>query len=66
MNGPDEEDLADIAERAAAVARGMGIEPRVAFCSFSTFGYPVSERATKMNVAPNVLDSRGVDFELRW
>ncbi|MGR3290345.1 MAG: NADP-dependent malic enzyme [Paracoccaceae bacterium] len=60
---PDEEDLADIAERAAAVARGMGVEPRVAFLSFSTFGYPVSERATKMLLAPDVLDKRGVDFE---
>ncbi len=60
---PDENDLADIAERGAAVARGMGIEPRVAFLSFSTFGYPVSERATKMHVAANVLDKRGVDFE---
>ncbi len=60
---PDEEDLADIAERAAGVARGMGIEPRVAFLSFSTFGYPVSERATKMLLAPGVLDQRGVDFE---
>ncbi|WP_105514828.1 NADP-dependent malic enzyme [Defluviimonas denitrificans] len=60
---PDEEDLADIAERGAAVARGMGIEPRAAFLSFSTFGYPVSERATKMHVAANVLDKRGVDFE---
>jgi len=60
---PDEHDLADIAERAAAVARGMGVEPRVAFLSFSTFGYPVSERATKMLLAPDVLDTRGVDFE---
>jgi malate dehydrogenase (oxaloacetate-decarboxylating)(NADP+) len=60
---PDENDLADIAERGVAVARGMGIEPRVAFLSFSTFGYPVSERATKMHLAPKVLDARGVDFE---
>ncbi len=60
---PEEEDMADIAERAAAVARGMGIEPRVAFVSFSTFGYPVSERAAKMHLAPDVLDRRGVDFE---
>ena len=60
---PNEEDLADIAERGAAVARGLGIEPRVAFLSFSTFGYPVSERATKMHQAPRVLDRRGVDFE---
>ncbi len=60
---PDENDLADIAERGATVARNLGLEPRVAFLSFSTFGYPVSERATKMHRAPTVLDARGVDFE---
>lgn len=60
---PDENDLADIAVAAARVARSMGIEPRVAFASFSTFGYPVSERANKMHLAPKVLDGRGVDFE---
>lgn len=60
---PDEEDLADIAERGVEVARDLGLHPRVAFLSFSTFGYPVSERATKMHQAPKVLDARGVDFE---
>ena len=60
---PDENDLANIAERAAGVARHLGLEPRVAFVSFSTFGYPVSERADKMHRAPDVLDARGVDFE---
>ncbi|WP_412564870.1 NADP-dependent malic enzyme [Thalassobius sp. MITS945101] len=60
---PNEEDLATIAERSADVARHMGLEPRVAFVSFSTFGYPVSERATKMHGAPKVLEARGVDFE---
>jgi malate dehydrogenase (oxaloacetate-decarboxylating)(NADP+) len=60
---PDENDLANIAESGAAVARHLGMEPRVAFVSFSTFGYPVSERAEKMHLAPTVLDSRGVDFE---
>lgn len=60
---PAEEDLADIAERAAQVARSLGLEPRVAFASFSNFGYPVSERAEKMHIASNVLDKRGVDFE---
>ncbi|WP_417269254.1 NADP-dependent malic enzyme [Celeribacter sp.] len=60
---PDENDLADIAESAAKVARSLGIEPRVAFASFSTFGYPVSERATKMHLASTVLDERNVDFE---
>ncbi|OUS37857.1 NADP-dependent malic enzyme [Rhodobacterales bacterium 56_14_T64] len=60
---PDENDLANIAERAAGVARHMGLDPRVAFVSFSTFGYPVSERAEKMHLAPEVLDRRGVCFE---
>lgn len=60
---PDQEDLATIAERGAEVARTLGLEPRVAFVSFSTFGYPVSERAEKMHMAPRVLEARGVDFE---
>ena len=60
---PDENDLATIATRAAGVARNLGLEPRVAFVSFSTFGYPVSERASKMHRAPLVLDQRHVDFE---
>jgi malate dehydrogenase (oxaloacetate-decarboxylating)(NADP+) len=60
---PDQNDLANIAERAAGVARHLGLEPRVAFVSFSTFGYPVSERAEKMHMAPRVLDQRGVSFE---
>ena len=38
-------------------------DPRVAFVSFSTFGYPVSERASKMHEAPKVLDGMKVDFE---
>ena len=60
---PEAEDLADIAMRGAQVARGLGLEPRVAFLSFSNFGYPLSERAIKMAEAPKVLDKRGVDFE---
>ena len=60
---PDAEDLANIAERGASVARTLGLEPRVAFVSFSTFGYPVSERAEKMHLAPEILEKRGVDFE---
>ena len=60
---PEAEDLANIAERAAGVARHLGLEPRVAFVSFSTFGYPVSERAEKMHLAPEVLDKRSVSFE---
>ncbi|MEL7026740.1 MAG: NADP-dependent malic enzyme, partial [Pseudomonadota bacterium] len=60
---PDQTDLAHIAIKGAEVARMLGLDPRVAFVSFSTFGYPVSERAEKMNLAPKVLDQMGVDFE---
>jgi len=60
---PEEEDLANIAEAAANVARTLGLEPRVAFASFSNFGYPVSERAEKMARANDILMERGVDFE---
>ncbi|UWQ22023.1 NADP-dependent malic enzyme [Jannaschia sp. W003] len=60
---PGAEDLATIAEAGARVARALGLEPRVAFVSFSTFGYPVSERAEKMHRAPAVLERRGADFE---
>jgi len=60
---PSDRDLALIAERGAQVARELGLEPRVAFVSFSTYGYPVSERAEKMHKAPKVLDAKGVDFE---
>ena len=60
---PDEHQLADIATKAAGVARHLGLTPRAAFVSFSTFGHPDSERAAKMRDAPRVLDARGVDFE---
>jgi malate dehydrogenase (oxaloacetate-decarboxylating)(NADP+) len=60
---PEAEDLADIATRGGAVARGLGLDPRVAFLSFSNFGYPISERAIKMAEAAKVLDRRGADFE---
>ncbi|MXQ08259.1 NADP-dependent malic enzyme [Alphaproteobacteria bacterium GH1-50] len=60
---PDENDLAQIAIQGAKVAKSLGLEPRVAFLSFSTFGYPVSERAVKMSWAPDVLDKMNVDFE---
>ncbi len=60
---PDQNDLATIAIQGAKVARSIGLEPRVAFVSFSTFGYPVSERAEKMHQAPRVLDKMDVDFE---
>ena len=60
---PSPNELADIAQEAAGVARRFGYEPRVAFLSYSTFGYPRGERAAYVRDAVSVLDSRKVDFE---
>lgn len=60
---PTAEELADIAQEAAGVARRFGYEPRVAFLSYSTFGYPRGERAEYVRNAVAVLDKRNVDFE---
>ncbi|MFT3988678.1 NADP-dependent malic enzyme [Aestuariivirga sp.] len=60
---PSPEELADIAQEAAGVARRFGYEPRVAFLSYSTFGYPRGERAEYVRNAVAVLDKRNVDFE---
>jgi malate dehydrogenase (oxaloacetate-decarboxylating)(NADP+) len=60
---PTAEELADIAQEAAGVARRFGYEPRVAFLSYSTFGYPRGERAEYVRNAVTVLDKRNVDFE---
>jgi malate dehydrogenase (oxaloacetate-decarboxylating)(NADP+) len=60
---PTSEELADIAQEAAGVARRFGYEPRVAFLSYSVFGYPRGERAAYVRNAVSVLDKRNVDFE---
>jgi malate dehydrogenase (oxaloacetate-decarboxylating)(NADP+) len=60
---PNSEELADIAEEAAAVARRLGFEPRVAMLAYSTFGSSPGERAEKVRKAVDILDSRHVDFE---
>jgi malate dehydrogenase (oxaloacetate-decarboxylating)(NADP+) len=60
---PDPVELADIAEEAANVARRFGFEPRVAFLSYSSFGYPRGERAERVREAVGELDRRKVDFE---
>jgi malate dehydrogenase (oxaloacetate-decarboxylating)(NADP+) len=60
---PSAEELADIAEQTAAVARRMGHEPRVAFLSYSTFGNPEGQWLENLRAAVGVLDSRGVSFE---
>jgi len=60
---PDATQLADIAIGAAAAARHLGHEPRVALLSHSTFGDPPHERAVPMRDAVAILDQRNVDFE---
>ncbi|MHA7775612.1 NADP-dependent malic enzyme [Roseibium sp. M-1] len=60
---PTSEELADIAEEAAHVARKLGYEPRVAMLAYSTFGHPKSERSEKVIEAVKILDRRRVDFE---
>ncbi len=60
---PTAEELADIAEGTAAVARKMGHEPRVAFLSYSTFGNPPGNWLENLREAVAILDARGVSFE---
>jgi malate dehydrogenase (oxaloacetate-decarboxylating)(NADP+) len=60
---PSAQELADIAEGTAAVARRMGHEPRVAFLSYSTFGNPMGEWLSNVREAVSILDTRNVDFE---
>ncbi len=60
---PNAQELADIADGAAALARRMGHEPRVAFLSYSTFGNPHGNWLDSLREAVAILDQRGVDFE---
>ncbi len=60
---PTAEELADIAEQTAQVARRMGHEPRVAFLSYSTFGNPEGHYLDNIRAAVGVLDGRQVGFE---
>jgi len=60
---PTAEELADIAEQTAQVARRMGHEPRVAFLSYSTFGNPEGHHLDNIRAAVGVLDGRQVGFE---
>jgi malate dehydrogenase (oxaloacetate-decarboxylating)(NADP+) len=60
---PDPKQLADICCGAAAAARRLGHEPRVALLSHSTFGNPMHTTSNTMREAVAILDARGVDFE---
>jgi len=60
---PNPTELADICIGAAAAARRLGHEPRVALLSYSTFGNQHSALGDTMREAVKILDRRGVDFE---
>lgn len=60
---PTSEELADIAESAAKVARRLGMEPRVALLAYSTFGHPRGDRSDVARRAVELLDERRVEFE---
>jgi len=61
---PTAEEMAEIAIHAAAAVRHFGIEPRVAFMSYTNFGNPTGGiLATTSRNAASVLDQREVNFE---
>ena len=60
---PDAATLAEIARQSAAAARRLGLHPRVAFLSFSTFGDPKGVIPGSIREAVKLLDKTGVDFE---
>ncbi|MFC3125335.1 NADP-dependent malic enzyme [Pseudoroseomonas globiformis] len=60
---PSAETLAGIARQSAAEARKLGLTPRVAFLSFSTFGDPGGTITGPVREAVRLLDAQETDFE---
>ncbi len=60
---PEAEQLAAIALRSAGFARRMGLEPRVAFISYTTFGNPPGVHIEPLRGAVKLLDGLRCDFE---
>ena len=61
---PEPDELAQIVQQSAAMARLFGVTPRVALISHSTFGNPRMDRSEKIRAAVTLLDRReDVDFE---
>jgi malate dehydrogenase (oxaloacetate-decarboxylating)(NADP+) len=60
---PSADQVAQIAIQAAAKARQLGHEPRVALVAFSNFGQTMPDRAANVRDALAILDSHQVDFE---
>ena len=62
---PTAEQYAAIAMRSSAFARRMGLEPRVAFTSYTTFGNPPGMHIEELRGAVELLDGFKADFELK-
>ncbi|MEO7563941.1 MAG: NADP-dependent malic enzyme [Sphingomicrobium sp.] len=60
---PTAEQLAAIAMRSSAFARRMGLEPRVAFTSYTTFGNPPGVHVEELRDAVRILEGFKTDFE---
>jgi malate dehydrogenase (oxaloacetate-decarboxylating)(NADP+) len=60
---PTAEQYAAIAMRSSSFARRMGLEPRVAFISYTTFGNPPGMHIEELRGAVKLLDGLHVDFE---
>jgi malate dehydrogenase (oxaloacetate-decarboxylating)(NADP+) len=60
---PTAEQFAAIAMRSSGVARRRGIEPRVAFTSYTTFGNPPGTHVEQLRGAVHLLDGFKADFE---
>ena len=60
---PSSEELKDIAKDSANSARDFGIDPRVAFLSFSSKGSAKSEESQKVIDAVSLLAEEGADFD---
>jgi malate dehydrogenase (oxaloacetate-decarboxylating)(NADP+) len=60
---PDAHQYASIAMRSAGFARRIGLEPRIAFISYTTFGNPPGMHIEGLREAVKLLDGFQVDFE---
>jgi malate dehydrogenase (oxaloacetate-decarboxylating)(NADP+) len=60
---PTAEQYAAIAMRASSFARRMGLEPRAAFTSYTTFGNPPGMHIEALREAVKLLDGIRCDFE---
>ena len=59
---PDSQQLADMAISSARVAKQLGLDPKVAFLSHSTFGQPETDRTKRVAKSVEILKEKKVDF----